>query len=148
MFKFHAVTRLLGLFCLTLLLPSCGIGFQAKWARAGKAPTDGLSGRWTGIWKSDVNGHHGTLKCVVSAPDTAGKREFFYRATWLSILSASFKTEKSVMKKGDKFEFEGSKDLGVMGGEFRCIGSATPEKFSARYESFYDHGKFELTRPH
>lgn len=49
-------------------LPSCGMAFRKAW---NKAPaSQGVAGKWEGTWLSAVNGHTGTLKCVVTPADT------------------------------------------------------------------------------
>ena len=141
--------RKIGLILLTsICLTSCGIGFRAEWARAARAAsTDGLSGRWEGTWLSDANGHTGTLKCIVPTGGTPeSEREFLYRATWKKILAATLSSDTKVKYKGKTHYFESEKDLGVLGGTFRCTGEVKGDEFRAKYTSYNDHGTFTMRR--
>jgi hypothetical protein len=105
-----------------------------------------VQGRWAGTWKSDVNGHTGKLRCVVSPPKGSDEQTFLYRATWMKVLAATFKTAKTVTPKTQGATFVGEKNLGVLGGTFRCKGSIQDDHFQATYESAVDHGVFALDR--
>ena len=109
-------------------------------------PATGVQGRWAGTWKSDVNGHTGKLRCVVTAPKESGDHSFLYRATWLRVLAATFRTAKTVTPTKHGATFVGEKNLGVLGGTFRCKGSINDDHFQATYESAVDHGVFALDR--
>jgi hypothetical protein len=70
-----------------------------------------------------------------------------FRATWQRVLAASFKTRQKVsVLPGKGWSFQGEKDLGFLGGPFRCTGTAVHGRFSARYESDLDRGSFEMRR--
>ena len=127
-------------------LTSCGIGFQSRWSEAKTLPSSGAQGRWTGTWKSEVNGHTGKLRCVVSHPKGTDQHSFLYRATWMKVLAATFKTAKTVTPTAQGATFVGEKNLGVLGGTFRCKGSIKDDHFQATYESAVDHGVFEMER--
>ena len=44
-------------------------------------------------------------------------------------------------------EFSGQKDLGsLFGGLYTFKGNATPQRFTASYDSSYDRGTFEMRR--
>ncbi len=134
-------------FSLALLLSSCGIGFRAEWAEAGKAKSAGLNGRWSGTWKSAVNGHSGKLRCIVEQDEEKpAKREFLYHATWGRLFAATFETDKTVTKTANGYRFEGKKNLGILGGEFTTKGTAEGDSFKASYDSAMDRGEFVLER--
>ena len=137
--------RALMLLVLAGGLSSCGVGFQKEWNKAAGAASDGLSGRWSGTWKSDVNGHNGRLRCVVAEGPAQGTRTFLYRAHWMKILSATLSTEKRVKKTGEGWQFSGGKDLGRFG-KFQCDGTVKGDTFSSSYKSELDHGTFTMRR--
>jgi hypothetical protein len=136
---------------LTLCFSSCSIGFNRDWTRAAAtnatAPAS-LEGAWKGTWISEVNGHHGQLRAVVTA--IPGKTppsdyDFRYHATYKTILSGSYTTRHHVDAKG---ALSGSQDLGsLVGGVFTYEGKVTPTEFRATYKSSSDHGLFEMKRP-
>jgi hypothetical protein len=140
--------RNLLLLAACLSLTSCGMGFRAQWVRAGKNTiTDGIAGRWSGSWKSEVNGHTGYLKCIVP-PETPGshKRDFLYRAGWKKVLAATLSAPAEVKPKGKDHQFESRKDLGILGGEFTSKGTVSGDDFRATYHSSLDHGTFTMQR--
>ena len=70
-----------------------------------------------------------------------------FKAHWLafsSTYSVNFRTET---RRGE-VHFQGEHDLGrLFGGVYSFIGRATPEHFRASYDSSYDRGVFEMSRP-
>jgi hypothetical protein len=139
-----------GLACLSLT--GC-TDFKNAWEEQLKKPrpvyTD-LTGPWEGTWKSDVNGHNGKLRCIITKQKD-GAYEFHYWAQWQKVLSGSFKQNYAVevdKAKPGTFRFEGARDLGKMGGKFTHKGVATATTLKATYDSeMGDKGVFELTRP-
>lgn len=138
--------RVLMLLVLAGGLSSCGMGFRKEWDRAEGMKSDGLNGRWAGTWKSDVNGHTGFLRCVVSEGPKPGTRTFLYRAGWMKVLAMTISTDKAVTRTPQGWEFRGSKDLGRFGGEFRSKGTVKGDEFSATYDSSLDKGTFAMKR--
>jgi hypothetical protein len=133
---------------LALSLASC-TGFPRGWSAAKRTPPpDPVSGAWIGTWKSDVNGHHGGLRCVAARTD-AQTWHFRYRASWAKVLCAGFSMNAAVKPLGrDSFRVTGSRDLGkLFGGVFSCNGTVSGDRFSARYDSVHDRGSMELRRP-
>ncbi len=128
---------------MPLALASCGAGFRREWNRAPAA--DGVHGRWSGSWKSEVNGHSGFLRCVVKEGSSPEKKTFIYRAGWMKILATTINTEKVVTKTHEGWKFTGGKDLGSFG-EFSSTGTIKGDDFSARYESALDKGSFTMKR--
>jgi hypothetical protein len=136
--------------CATLLLAAGGCStFHHDWrqAAAQPAPADDITGRWEGTWQSDVNGHHGGLRCVVTK-ESPGKYRIHYRATWKKILHGSYNVEVAVRREGGTFKSTGGADLGwKYGGHYSYEGDATPTEFTSTYKSKGDHGTFKLKRP-
>lgn len=135
--------RLLLVLVMPVALCSCGSGFRKEWSRA---RTDGgIHGRWSGTWKSEVNGHSGFLRCVVKDGSSPEKKTFIYRAGWMKILATTVATEKVVTKTAEGWQFTGSKDLGSFG-DFSATGVIKGDEFSARYDSSLDKGAFTMKR--
>lgn len=134
------------------LLASCSIGFQGDWkqaaARDAKHPPKDLTGAWEGRWYSMKNGHHGTLKAVVTRVGEQGKNtdyDFRYHATWARVLSGGYTARHSVDRHG---KVSGEQDLGALvGGVYRYDGKASPTQFKATFHCKIDNGVFEMHRP-
>lgn len=139
----NSISRAAGSLLIALTLCSCGAGFRKEWNQA-KAD-GGINGRWSGAWKSDVNGHQGFLRCVVKNGPSENTKIFVYRAGWMKILATTVKTEKAVKKTADGWIFSGRKDLGTFG-DFTSAGSIKGDDFSATYQSSLDNGTFTMKR--
>ena len=135
-------------------LPSCGTAFRKAWNNAPAA--NGVAGMWEGTWLSAVNGHTGTLKCVVTpalkaeSANNGSKAQpysFFYRATWKTILSGSYKALHQVEKKGSAFVFKGDHQMpDWAGGRYHYEGTVKGDEFNACYECAIDRGTFTMKR--
>jgi len=137
----HAVLAL-----LLTLLSSCGSDFRSAWK---KAPvTAGVAGKWQGTWLSEANGHHGDLRCVVSGPKGEQSYQFFYHATWKSILSGSYKAMHNVRQQKDgRYLFKGEHKMpDWAGGLYHYTGTIKGDDFNASYESAMDRGTFTMKR--
>ena len=144
----------LSLFVLAML-SSCGSEFRQKWNHAGQVGAVGpkpmpVNGKWEGTWLSATNGHHGKLQCVVYGPvfgSTEGNCEFFYRATWKSILSGSYKSMHLVQKEGGVHVFKGDHQMpDWAGGKYHYEGTIQGDDFKACYECEKDRGTFTMKR--
>ena len=117
--------------------------FNRAWktATATPPPARDISGPWEGSWHSDVNGHHGRLRCVVSRLDE-GRYRARYQATYWKIFRFGYTLDLQVAQpSNDAF-------LGWWrGGVYHYEGNATPTNFVSTYESEHDHGRFEMMRP-
>lgn len=138
---------------LALSVTSCSTRFNQVWKKSAASiettsPHD-VSGAWQGTWKSYATGHTGTLKAVVTKPNTKeGIYTFYYLATWKHILSATFQSEHMVKPQGANFLLTGQHDLGALfGGIYRYDGTATSAKLKCNYRCDLDHGIFEMQRP-
>ncbi len=141
-----------------LMLASCSGGFNREWRQAlaegkGTSPRD-LTGPWQGAWRSEVNGHHGELRCIVSRARAAGEADstnrhrFHYHATFMKVLSATYDVTHEVKQSKDGFVYAGDQKIsGMGGGLYHYEGKGTPERFNATFRSESDHGVFELRRP-
>ncbi len=142
--------RKLGLLFLmpavVLVGASCS-SFNREWRRVEKNPvasTD-LEGRWEGQWISDVNGHHGKLRCIVSKDGGVYRARF--RAKYQKILSFGYTVALNSEKTDGGFKFSGEADLGALaGGVYHYEGHADVASFFSTYSCKYDHGKFEMQR--
>ncbi len=145
-----------------LLLLFCGAltacsSFDARW-RAAKDRTAAYGptlwdGRWTSAKHRTLGGapEGGRLRCVLSSINNAeyasGSPELRadFHANWL--LFSSGYTMSLMPVKGAPTEFRGTHELpAVFGGTYRYTARITGERFTARYDSSYDHGTFDLTR--
>jgi hypothetical protein len=137
-----------------LLLATGCSSFDRAWNAAGEAPPGGavapMSGPWIGTWRSDVNGHHDRLRCLVepgtnrtfSARFHARYKKAFFR------FSFGYTVHLTVRTNDGRIEFEGDADLGwYAGGTYRYRGFATGTNLHSTYDSKYDRGVFSLHRP-
>lgn len=142
---------------LLTLLPSCGSDFRKAWKRdicPAPPPANGVAGKWEGTWLSEASGHHGKLRCVVSGALEEGKmhakgdHEFFYHATWKTVLSGSYKAVHNVQKQKDGgYVFKGEHKMpDWAGGLYHYEGTIKGDNFSACYKSSMDHGTYTMKR--
>ncbi|BCX47030.1 hypothetical protein HAHE_09380 [Haloferula helveola] len=141
--------RLLGMVAVPLVA-SCAGGYHQDFREAVAAqpvpPTSPL-GPWKGEWRSEVNGHHGPLWCVIR-PDGPDHHDFRYRAGWGALQFGDY-THRAATRTGDgAIEFNGEMDLPGGVGVYQVEGRVTAEKFSAKYRSDRgDRGTMEMSRP-
>ena len=129
----------------------CGgcCSFNREWKRVARQPpsTNEIAGRWTGQWRSDENGHHGKLRCLLTphAPDAYMAR---FHARFWKIFTANYLVPLSATNINGEYKFSASANLGrLSGGTYSYDGSATATQFHSTYSSKYDHGVFEMRRP-
>jgi hypothetical protein len=132
-----------------ILVAGCS-SFRRQWrAQAAEpVPPVEITGRWEGIWQSEVNGHRGRLLGLIekTGQETYQAR---FRATFWKILRYGYTVElKAEPEPGGFLRFTGEADLGWWaGGVFRYEGWASSSTFEARYEAKSDSGIFEMGRP-
>jgi hypothetical protein len=121
--------------------------FQREWKRyAESSRAEGIEGRWQGEWISDVNGHHGELKAVVTNA-RSNNYETIFHATYSGFLRVSYAVNLFGQSRDGGVELKGEADLGrLAGGVYHYGGKATPTDFSCRYECRYDRGRFQMKR--
>ena len=137
-----------GLFLLLGLLAVSGCSsFQREWKQAAAGPPAGLEGRWSGVWRSDANGHTGQLRCLVTRAEDGAYRARFH-ARYEKIFTFGYTVALQVRQPGDHFQFTGDANLGwYAGGVYHYEGTASATNFLATYRCPRDHGTFTLARP-
>jgi hypothetical protein len=144
----RSMKRMVSVAAMLVLLCGCS-SFNKEWKAAIKAPIphNSIEGPWTGEWRSEKNGHHGALRCVVSkASDTTYRAH--YHAVYWKILRYSYVATLNGEKRNGAVHLRGEADLGKLaGGVYKYDGAATAAEFQSTYSSKYDHGKFEMRRP-
>jgi hypothetical protein len=131
---------------LVLVGASCG-SFNREWKRSGRNPVvaSGLEGRWEGEWLSDVNGHHGRLRCIIVREGEIYRARF--HAKYRKILSFGYTVPLKAEVTTNGFSFQGEADLGALaGGLYRYEGKADAANFFSTYSCKYDHGTFQMQR--
>lgn len=154
----HICRLFLNAMLLTMLC-SCGTEFRKAWnspvpdivmlppggSLAYSAPITQVN--WDGTWHSDASGHHGKLQCVIQGPiNDKGDHTFFYRATWMKILSGTYKATHRVVKgKDGVFSFQGEHKMpDWAGGLYHYTGTIKDGEFKADYKSSADHGTYTM----
>lgn len=138
-------TLILGAACLALA--GCS-SFNKEWRQAAESTLGSgeLAGAWEGRWISDVNGHHGNLRCIMTQTAT-NRYDARFRAKYKKILSFEYTVPLRVAQDGSSYRFEGSADLGKLaGGLYTYQGAASAGTFFSTYDSKSDHGKFDMRR--
>ena len=134
---------------LLLALLSSGCSFNRAWNAAATTPVpaNDIQGRWQGTWVSEANAHTGRLRCVITQQED-GKFQAHYHATYRKILGYSYAVTLDATQTNGVFKFSGDADLGwYAGGIYHYEGKANPTNFYSTYQSKYDHGIFQLSRP-
>ena len=137
------------LVCACLLLGGCTT-FDHEWKTAGAFESghlNDLSGRWQGVWASDVTGHSDKLRCVIEAKPDGTYRARFH-ASYKKVLSFGYTVLLTAQREGDEFTFHGDASLGwYAGGLYHYEGRASISNFFSTYSCKYDHGTFRMERP-
>lgn len=111
--------------------------FQRRWS-AGKEE------RWQGEWKSEANGHHGSLKCLLTRSGDEYRTMFY--AVYAGFLSVAYTVPLHGETADGKLKLEGKADLGKLaGGVYHYEGELAETEFRCTYHCAYDHGTFHLT---
>jgi hypothetical protein len=127
-----------------------GVGcssFNGEWRKTGKNPaaSSGLEGRWEGEWISDVNRHHGRLRCIVNKEGNVYRARF--HAKYHKILSFAYTVPLKAEPTEGGYQFRGEADLGSLaGGIYHYEGHANATTFFSTYSCKYDHGTFQMQR--
>jgi len=138
---------------ILLLCAGCS-SFDHAWNTAEGVSTGTVSsplvGRWIGTWRSDVNGHHDQLRCLIAPGSHRTLSARFHARYKKAFLRFRFgyTVPLTVRTNDGRIEFAGEADLGwYAGGIYRCEGFATVTNFYSTYNSKYDRGVFRLHRP-
>ncbi len=123
--------------------------FNQQWAQLGEPQPDAKvagGSRWEGLWRSDVSGHEGKLRCIV-VPQSGDIALFRFSATWGPGIVSDYdiQMQTTPLSEGGQ-AFEGEMDLGWLMGSYRCNGTIIGDTFRAAYRSKQDHGVFEMSR--
>lgn len=123
--------------------------FEADW-EAGAAipasPPGELIGRWQGTWRSDLNGHHGSLRCILTAQED-GTFKARYHATYGAALSFEYEVPMTAQRQAETWKFQGNADLGwLAGGVYHYLGEVCGDHFRSTYTAKRDRGTFEMVR--
>lgn len=140
----------LGFIAMLIIIFGTGCSsFERDWKRAVIEPaaTGSLEGPWAGTWQSDVNGHQGILRCLVTR-QTNGLYAARFHAKYRKVLTYSYTVPLTVQRQAGQFVFEGEENLGwLAGGRYDYRGHAGGTNFFSTYRCEYDHGTFRMTRP-
>jgi hypothetical protein len=131
-----------------LLLCGCST-FNRDWEKAAQQPKapDSIEGCWEGKWLSDVNGHTGRLRCLLSRESDSCYQARF-RATYWKVFRFSYTVPLRFEQRDGIWHFTGEENLGKLaGGVYRYEGHATRTNFFSTYRSKPDHGTFQMQRP-
>ena len=134
--------------CALLVLSGCS-SFNRDWRQAATQPpvARSVEGRWEGRWVSEVNGHHGRLRCLLTR-ESDERCQARFRATYSGVFRFSYSVPLSLQAHDRGWEINGEADLGKLaGGSYYYEGRIALTNFTATYRSKYDHGRFELHRP-
>lgn len=105
-----------------------------------------LSGRWSGYWISDKNGHKGPLHANFHKVGPNCYRVTFRGRFWV-VLPFIYGTNLTVTGESpEAVTLAGATVLGPVMGTFRYDATATPCHFEARFTSKGDCGRFVLDR--
>jgi hypothetical protein len=120
--------------------------FKRRWKQDTPPPAaaNGLQGRWQGEWISEVNGHRGALRCLLTRGETGDYKATFH-AVYASILRVCYTVPLHGQWSDGQLKLEGDADLGALaGGIYHYHGQAGEQGFVCVYSCKYDHGTFRL----
>ena len=105
-----------------------------------------LSGRWSGYWISDKNGHQGPLTGSFRKSSDGQYRVRFTGRFW-KVFPFLYSVKLNVVEdRGETVTLAGETKLGPIMGTFRYDVTSTVTTFEARFTSKGDHGRFVLGR--
>jgi hypothetical protein len=137
----------LALCCGLFLVGGCRT-FNRDWANAEKTPvaSRGILGRWEGTWSSEVNGHNGKLRCLVTLKDSGSYKARFH-AIYRKVIGFGYTVPLGITETNGVLEFRGKANLGWWaGGVYQYEGHVQGDDFFSTYLCKYDHGIFQMTR--
>jgi hypothetical protein len=114
-------------------------------SKSALAQTPDLSGKWSGYWVSDKNGHTGPLHARFRQVDAEDYRVAFRGRFW-GVFPFWYSTPMHVVGSGDGvLQLTASRRLGPLG-TFATTALATDSNFDATFSSRSDSGRFVLSR--
>jgi HEAT repeats len=120
--------------------------FKRSWNQDTPPPSaaNGLQGRWQGEWISEVNGHRGALRCVLTRGE-AGDYKAAFHAVYAKTLRVCYTVPLHGQWNDGKLKLDGDADLGPLaGGVYSYKGDASETEFICLYKCKYDHGTFRM----
>jgi hypothetical protein len=141
----------LGKFAVVCLAVSSltGCSFDRVWTEAQRYsyPEHEMEGCWEGTWQSKYNGHHGTLRAVITKQDE-GVYNARFKATFAVVIPYEFEIPFYVSNDGEIYTFNGTADLGKLaGGVHTYNGTSTATDFHSYYSADNkDHGTFTMQK--
>lgn len=142
-------STVLAAFASPLLFAAGCTTFNHDWSKAAKdpAPPIDIQGRWEGTWKSDANGHHDVLRCVIVKKDETNYLARFH-AKYGKALSFGYRVPLTVLETNGAITFSGNANLGwLAGGLYHYEGHANLTNFFSTYSCKHDKGTFQMARP-
>ncbi len=104
-----------------------------------------LSGKWSGYWVSDTNGHRGPLHATFTPLGDDAYR-VKYRGRFAVVIPFRYVTTMDVVGRGDGVVvLAAEKPLGPFG-TFRTTATVTSSTFDATFTSRRDSGRFVLRK--
>jgi hypothetical protein len=119
--------------------------FALTFAGTAAAQPPDLSGRWSGEWISDKNGHHGPLHGRFRQLDADTYRVAF-RGRFAKVVPFWYTTKLQVVGAGDGVVVLAASQRLPLVGEYRTTALATAANFDATFSSAKDSGRFVLAR--
>ena len=105
-----------------------------------------VQSRWVGEWVSNVSGHHGELKCILTIV-RPGELEARFLGTFRRIFRVAYAVHLNAKDIPEGFQLKGQNDLGSLaGGIYQYEGEVTVAEFKCTYRSDHDHGVFRMKR--
>jgi hypothetical protein len=128
---------------LRLTIVLAALGLCAGIASA--APPD-PTGRWSGYWISDKNGHHGPLHGNFTRIDDCTYRVRFH-GRFAGIIPFAYTSRMQIVGAGDDVVMlAAQRNLGPGLGTFHTTAAATSTSFDAMFSAKGDSGRFIMSR--
>jgi hypothetical protein len=126
------------------LVALCALSSPA-FAQNPAAGVPDLTGKWSGCWVSDKNGHHGPLHAKFK-PQGCGAYRVTFGGRFAKVIPFRYTTTMDVVGVGDgTVTLAAEKRLPGMGA-FRTLAVATGTDFDATFTSPRDRGRFVMSR--
>jgi hypothetical protein len=124
----------------------CALGVLCIYSATVSAAPPELSGRWSGYWISETNGHSGPLHGKFIQLDAETYRVRFH-GRFAKVIPFGYSTKMHVAGGNDDVTIlTASQKLGPFLGTFQMLATVTPTSFDAGFTSRSDNGRFVLSR--
>lgn len=119
--------------------------FEKLWQEQPVTRADWVPIRWKGEWLSQVNAHHGELRCLLRREGST-RLEARFHATYARWLRVAYGVALVAEESSQHLRLKGQADLGMFaGGVYEYDGELNKDRFECAYRCKYDHGTFHLT---